>query len=194
MRPGVVGHLNLSGVDQGTQRRALTDHELLAPLTKKVSRVPVSRQNCANAATTGTLAPSSTVSANWLPSPGNRASTPDGGGIRPRGISHRTGRTASRRSPSDGGQHAGRDGAQQRAPIDGGHKQFSRANRSSGRCVSFSAFNSYRARGRHPWRRATPSNRSTAGPRGLQQQPMARSSCRSRSRTPGRRHLAPPTA
>jgi hypothetical protein len=30
--------------------------------------VPVSAQNCANAPTTGTLAPSSTVSANWLPS------------------------------------------------------------------------------------------------------------------------------
>ena len=48
----------------GRSAGAFTDHELLAPLTKKVNRVPVSRQNWANAATTGLLAPSSTVSAS----------------------------------------------------------------------------------------------------------------------------------
>ena len=72
----------------GRSAGALADHDGLAPLTKNVSRVPVSRQNCANAPTTGTLAPSSTVSANWLPSPGSRVSTPAGGGIRPTGIFH----------------------------------------------------------------------------------------------------------
>ena len=75
----------------GRSAGALTDHELLAPLTKKVNRVPVSRQNCANAATTGTLAPSSTVNASWLPSPGSRVSTPTGAGTRPSGIVHRSG-------------------------------------------------------------------------------------------------------
>jgi hypothetical protein len=41
----------------------LTDQDGLAPLMKKVSRVPLSWANCANAPTTGTLTPSSTVSA-----------------------------------------------------------------------------------------------------------------------------------
>ena len=63
MRPGVIGHLNLPRITNGRSAGALTDHELLAPLTKKLSRVPVSWQNWANAPTTGTLAPSSTVSA-----------------------------------------------------------------------------------------------------------------------------------
>jgi hypothetical protein len=64
----------------------LSVQDLLSPLTKKVSRVPVSRQNWANAATTGLLAPSSTVRANWLPSPGSRVSTPTGGATLVRGI------------------------------------------------------------------------------------------------------------
>ena len=75
----------------GRSAGALTDHELLTPLTKKVSRVPVSWQNWANAPTTATLVPSSTVSAIWFPSPGSRVSTPAGAGTRPMGIFHRTG-------------------------------------------------------------------------------------------------------
>jgi len=47
----------------GRNAGALTVQELLAPLMKKVNRVPVSWASCANAATTGTLMPSSTVSA-----------------------------------------------------------------------------------------------------------------------------------
>src|SRR6188472_3741962 len=76
---------------RGRSAAALTDHDGLAPLTKNVSRVPVSRQNWANAPTTGTLAPSSTVSASWLPSLGSWARTPEGRGDR-----------AQRNFPSDG--------------------------------------------------------------------------------------------
>ena len=43
---------------------ALTAHEMLAPLTKNVNRVPLSRQKSANAPTTCALAPSSMVNAN----------------------------------------------------------------------------------------------------------------------------------
>src|SRR6186713_1758031 len=71
----------------GRSAAALSDHDALAPLTKKVSRVPVSRQNWPNAATTGLLAPSSTVRANWLPSPGSRVSTPTGGATLTLGMS-----------------------------------------------------------------------------------------------------------
>ena len=86
----------------GRSAGALTDHDGLAPLTKNVNRVPVSRQNCANAPTTGTLVPSSTVSANWLPSPGSRVSTPAGGGIRPTGIFHLMGTARMSEDPRRG--------------------------------------------------------------------------------------------
>ena len=75
----------------GRNAGALTDQEGFAPVTKKVSRVPVSRQNCANEPTTETLAPSSTVSAMLLPPPGSRVSTPAGATAGPSGIFHRTG-------------------------------------------------------------------------------------------------------
>src|SRR6202022_5065318 len=64
---------------------ALIDQEGFTPLTKKVIRVPLSRQNAAKAATTSVLTPSSTVNANRFPSPGRRVSTPFGGGTRPVG-------------------------------------------------------------------------------------------------------------
>jgi hypothetical protein len=47
----------------GRSAGALTDHEPLAPLTKNVNRVPLSRQKSANAPTTCALAPSSMVNA-----------------------------------------------------------------------------------------------------------------------------------
>src|ERR1700741_1028093 len=81
----------------GRSAAALSDHDALAPLTKKVSRVPVSRQNWPNAGTPGLLAPSSTVRANWLPSPGSLISTPTGAGTRASG-------TISRTAPATGGR------------------------------------------------------------------------------------------
>ena len=81
----------------GRSAGALSDHDALAPFTKKVSRVPVSLQNWPKAATTALLAPSSTVRANWLPSPGSRISTPTGAGTRASG-------TISRTAPATGGR------------------------------------------------------------------------------------------
>jgi hypothetical protein len=62
----------------GRSARALALHDALAPLTKKVSRVPVSRQNRAKAATTSESAPSSTVSATRRPTGGRRVNSPSG--------------------------------------------------------------------------------------------------------------------
>lgn len=64
----------------GASSGALTDHDVFTPLGKNVSRTPLSRQNWAQAATTAELVPSSTVRANWLPSPGSRVTMPCGAG------------------------------------------------------------------------------------------------------------------
>jgi hypothetical protein len=81
----------------GRSAGALSDHDGLTPLTKKLKRVPVSRQNCANAATTELLTPSSTVKASWLPSPGNLVRTPTGAGTRASGTISRTARATGGR-------------------------------------------------------------------------------------------------
>ncbi|HTX95686.1 MAG TPA: hypothetical protein VME67_13040 [Mycobacterium sp.] len=59
----------------------MTDQELLAPLTKNLNRIPLSRQKSAKTPTTCTLAPSSMISANRLSSPGSRVSTPTGAAL-----------------------------------------------------------------------------------------------------------------
>ena len=110
-------------------------------MTKKVRRVPLSRQNCANAATTSVLVPSSMVKASWFPSPGRRVMTPVGADPR---LRHR---------PAAGVGECGRGTGHRREHADRGRLQELRAG-----AAFFDRTGVPRVRGESCWaaRRAPP--------------------------------------